>query len=452
MMPTDRIDRQLPSLLDELAQPRVPDYFDDLLGLTVRTRQRPAWVFPKRWIPMLEIARQPVVAQPPWRAFGLLLLLIGVVAAGLVLAATRPKPPPLFGPAGNGLIVMSRDGDILTTDPRTGVETVIVAGPETDRDPVWSQDGTKLLFRRDVPGVPGAGLVMTARANGTGVKQLTPEPMTALTASDMGPTFAHALHYSLSLDATRVAIVATVKGIPALFIGDTDGQGLTRMDLPAIPFGAWFDPTGKKILFVGAQGFDGYYSGLYSIGVDGSNPVTLVEPQLDAQVWSRAYWSPDGTRIAYARRVPGFTAGEDGRRSPIRHDLRVHVIGADGTGDVVVGHKDGAWWEAPHGWSPDGQSILIERSLYPDSETEYLDFGAAIIDPDARRADVDMEFAWKYEWDGAWSPDGTSILVTPDGENGERVQQQLWDARTGKATQVYWTGTSFPSWQRVGLP
>ena len=101
-------------------------------------------------------------------------LLVAALAAGLALAAAQPKPPPLFGPAGNGLIVMSRDGDILTTDPRTGVETVIVAGPETDRDPVWSQDGTMVLFRRDVPGVPGAGLVMTARANGTGLKQLTP--------------------------------------------------------------------------------------------------------------------------------------------------------------------------------------------------------------------------------------------------------------------------------------
>ena len=85
-----------------------------------------------------------------------LLLLLGALATSLLLAATRPKPPPLFGPAGNGLVVMSRDGDIITTDPRTGVETVIVAGPETDRDPVWSQDGTKVLFRRDAPGVPGA--------------------------------------------------------------------------------------------------------------------------------------------------------------------------------------------------------------------------------------------------------------------------------------------------------
>jgi hypothetical protein len=451
-MQTDLLERHIPHLLDELADEHVPDYYHDLFSQTARTRQRPAWTIPERWLPMLEIARQPVVAQPPWRAFGLLLLLLGLIAAGLVLAATQPKPPPPFGPAGNGLIVMSRDGDILTTDPRTGVETVIVAGPETDRDPVWSQDGTKVLFRRDAPGVPGAGLVMTARADGTGLKQLTPEPMTGLTASDMSPTFAHALHYSLSPDGTTVAIVSTVKGIPGLFVGGADGQDLRRIDLPAIPLGAWFDPTGTVILYVGAQGFDGYYSGLYSIGVDGSNPRTIVEPQLDAQVWSRAYWSPDGTRIAYARRVPGFTAGEDGRLSPIRHDLRVRVIGADGTGDVEVGHKDGAWWEAPHGWSPDGQSILIERSIYPDSETEFLPFGAAIIDVNGRLADVDMEFTSKYEWDGTWSPDGTSILVTPDGEDGKVVQQQLWDARTGKATQVPWTGTSFPSWQRVGLP
>src|SRR3954452_6348931 len=106
MMSADRMDRDLPVLLEELASPRVPDYFDDILGLTARTRQRPAWVFLQRWFPMLEFARQPVVAQPPWRAFGLLLLLVGLMAAGLVLAATRPKQPPLFGPAGNGLIVM----------------------------------------------------------------------------------------------------------------------------------------------------------------------------------------------------------------------------------------------------------------------------------------------------------------------------------------------------------
>lgn len=451
-MSTDRLELDLPSRLDDLARPQTPDYVDDLFWQTAHTSQRPAWTFLERWLPMLEIARQPVAAQAPWRPIAILVLLIGALAAGLLLASAQPKPPPPFGPAGNGLIVLSQDGDILTIDPRTGATVAIVTGPEIDRDPVWSQDGTKVLFRRDAPDVPGAGLVMTARANGTGLKQLTPEPMTGLTASEMSPGFAHALHYSLSPDASRVAIVATVKGIPALFVGDTDGQDIKRLDLPAIPLGAWFDPTGTVILYVGAQGFDGYYSGLYTIGVDGSHPRTIVEPHLDAQVWSRAYWSPDGTRIAYARRVPGFTAGEDGRLSPIRHDLRVHVIAANGTGDIEVGHTDGTWWEAPHGWSPDGQSILIERSLYPDSATELLPYGAAIIDVNGRLDDVVPEFTSQYEWDGTWSPDGTSILVTPDGSDGELVQQQLWDARSGKATQVPWTGTSFPSWQRIGLP
>ena len=81
--------------------------------------------------------------------------------------------------------------------------------------------------------------------------------------------------------------------------------------------------------------------------------------------------------------------------------------------------------------------------------TGFLPFGAAIIDVHGRRADVEMEFTSKYEWDGTWSPDGMSILVTPDGADGKVVQQQLWDARSGKATQAPWTGTSFPAWQRV---
>ena len=63
MMPTDRFERQLPDAPRPSSRtPRTPDYFDDLLGQTARTSQRPAWTFLERWLPMLEIARQPVVA------------------------------------------------------------------------------------------------------------------------------------------------------------------------------------------------------------------------------------------------------------------------------------------------------------------------------------------------------------------------------------------------------
>ena len=39
----ERIEPRLPELLADLAPARVPDYFDDLLLATARTRQRPAW-------------------------------------------------------------------------------------------------------------------------------------------------------------------------------------------------------------------------------------------------------------------------------------------------------------------------------------------------------------------------------------------------------------------------
>ena len=77
MRSIDRFDTRLPQLLDELSQPRTPDWFDDFVGLTARTRQRPAWTLPERWLSMTEIARQPVLApRLPLRsvAIGLLIL------------------------------------------------------------------------------------------------------------------------------------------------------------------------------------------------------------------------------------------------------------------------------------------------------------------------------------------------------------------------------------------
>ena len=129
MMSTGRFERRLPVLLENLAEPQTPDYYDDLFWQTAHTSQRSAWTIRERWLPMLRdrsTARRASDAlarhRPP-------LLLIGALAAGLVLAGARQKPPPLTGPAGNGLVALSRDGDILTFDPRTGVASVVI-GPD----------------------------------------------------------------------------------------------------------------------------------------------------------------------------------------------------------------------------------------------------------------------------------------------------------------------------------
>ena len=66
-----RIERNLPAILEDLSMAPVPDYLDDVFGQTGRIRQRPAWTFPGRWLPMADIARVRAYAPaPPWRRAG----------------------------------------------------------------------------------------------------------------------------------------------------------------------------------------------------------------------------------------------------------------------------------------------------------------------------------------------------------------------------------------------
>jgi hypothetical protein len=424
-MQTDMLERHLPHLLEALADEQTPEYYDDLFWQTAHTSQRSAWTIRERWLPMLEIARQPLVPHLPWRPVAVLAVLVAVLTASLLLAGARPKPPPLTGPAGNGLVAFSRDGDILTFDPRTGATAVAVTGPDVDGDPIWSPDGTRLLFPRDVVGQPGATFLMSARANGTGLRQLTPEPMTNLSSFEM------------STDGRTVLLTADVKGIPALFVTGADGGTLTRLETRSIPLSAALDPTGTQVLVLGAQGIDGAYSGLYVIGVDGSALRALVEPRVDAPLDFWARWSPDGSHIAYSRWEP----------SALRKDLRVHVIAADGTGDRIVGHKDGAWLEAFHGWSPDGTRLTIERNVPGDPPDQA--FQPVIVSVDGTTPEVLPAFESPRLWLDEWSPDGSTIQVRPEDEGGVAQAQQLWDARTGAANPAPWNATSYPAWQRV---
>ena len=96
----DRVEPRIPELMDDLAPARVPDYFDDLLRQTARTRQRPAWISLGRWLPMGVIARGDTLGQVPWRPIAIAAMLIAAAATTLVLIAgsQRRLPPAPFGP------------------------------------------------------------------------------------------------------------------------------------------------------------------------------------------------------------------------------------------------------------------------------------------------------------------------------------------------------------------
>src|SRR4029450_3159948 len=107
--------------LDEQAGRGMPGYLDETLTQAIRPRQRPAWSSLERWLPMDLSARRSMFALTnSMRPIALLLLIALLIAVVVALAAGARKPLPApFGPARNGDLVTSRDGDIYLIDRAT---------------------------------------------------------------------------------------------------------------------------------------------------------------------------------------------------------------------------------------------------------------------------------------------------------------------------------------------
>jgi hypothetical protein len=183
---------------------------------------------------------------------------------------------------------------------------------------------------------------------------------------------------------------------------------------------------------------DWSYSGMYLIDVDGKNLTTLVPPAMYAPMEGPARWSPDGSLIAYGRWEPNQS----------RVQSRVHVIAADGTSDRIVGHLEGVWYEALHGWSPDGRRISIERSTAAEN-SPGLASEPVIVALDGVMPDLTVGFQTKDGWHDEWSPDGTAIQVQPMDGDGNGLQQLLWNTANGTSHPAPWAADSYPAWQRV---
>ncbi len=148
MSANDRFERRLPVILDSLAPTRAPEYFDDILGQVDRTRQRPGWTFPERWLPVSALTnRLAVTPRIPMRAaIAVLLLIVGLVVGALLIAGSRQRVPPPFGPAANGQIMfIDEAGAIRSGNPVDGTSSIIVAG-SGNRLPIMSPDGTRLAY------------------------------------------------------------------------------------------------------------------------------------------------------------------------------------------------------------------------------------------------------------------------------------------------------------------
>jgi Tol biopolymer transport system component len=376
--------------------------------------------------------RSVPAARVPLRQLAILGLLVALVAAALAayVGSQRHIPAP-FGPARNGLIAYAADGDIFTTDPLTGQTHSIVTGPEVDRRPMFSRDGTHLAFFRSTDPTAAAFALVVTKADGSDPRLVSDAAFSNDDYFEWAPDGSYIMvsaasgtltRYDASGSAAPVGVADHVRFVPGSFRPPDGKEMLVQPD----------DPTGLTLTVLNADGTGS--RPILHIALGDSTPNDLQE----------FHWSPDGTRIVFAR----APKGDQGQ-------LRGFVMHADGT-DVrqLAIEPSGAWFEVDMNWSPDSSKIAFNRwRQNPAGSWDIKPIG--IVSADGGSV---MDAGPTPVSDGAafdWSPDGKSIVSIP----GTVLQYPVSPMKSGKPTlidpvdgsarQADWLVGSAATWQRL---
>ena len=440
-MSSKTFSRELDDWLDDQAGTAMPDYLADVLARTSQTTQRrtPALARLARRLPFAHMGRLRAtdrsytmqtsfngatrsLAMPLAAALAVFVVVGGLLVAanssrlniGGPPAAVDPLPAPAFGRAVNGAVAYASAGDIYTADPVTGASRVLVGGPEADRDPQWSRDGTLLAFERRSEGASGSS-IMVVNADGTGLRSITREPI-ALSLGEGAPAF--------SPDGTTVMFIASGH----VHLARTDGSGVRELR-PVVEQAVFRPPDGRQIALSS-------YGSLLIAEADGTGYEFVVRAETDVYA-ARPKWSPDGSQLAYAQWRPN--SGDISARAYVMNV-------ADGSTRLIDPTLDAAWDGLPV-WSNDGSRVVTIRGYTPDYENVVaaivpLDGGPAV--ESERGLALAAECCARIEW----APDDSAVLWTPMDGSAKPMQQLTIDAATGAVRPTLWASTSDPAWQR----
>lgn len=384
MNPRDDVDLRIADLLHELAPARTPDYLDELRGSVTRRRQRPAWSFASRWLPIdptpFQLAGVRRVAL-----LGLTILVLAGLVVGAFVGSQRRLPPP-FGSAANGLIAFDDGTRILLSDGRGGPPQAWAGAAHGSR-PAFSPDGTKLAFLREY--VAGTALEFADAGGANSRTILERDPAVRGRILPELPVWAP--------DSWHLAVTVLVGDAPndhaEIWIVDTEtGRRSTLLPKPlfAAAYPAW-SPDGSRIAFLGEPDGSGT-SYLYVARLDGSGLLRISNRESSAATgyFQQPRWAPDGRHVAVHYGDPR-TTGRD-----------ILLLATEDLEETAIAHTTRD--EAQPAWSPDGTRLAFWRS------TDGPDFQIVVIDVATRR-ETPLDFRSPLADILSWSPDGASIVA-----------------------------------------
>jgi Tol biopolymer transport system component len=180
---------------------------------------------------------------------------------------------------------------------------------------------------------------------------------------------------------------SAANGIPGLFVINTDGTGVVDLtaDQTDNESAAAWSPDGTQIAFkrrvIATNETD-----IYKMDADGSAVVRLTTDGLNH---NHPAWSPDGARIV-------FQSARDGGQSEI------YVMNADGSGQTRL--TNNAYQDSLPQWSPDGAKIAFQADVDSSGVQEIL-----LMNPDGT-GQTNITNNAVFDGDPDWSPDGTRLV------------------------------------------
>jgi len=406
---------------------------DRALAATRPIRQRPAWVFPRTWLP------SPMADVRVNRRVQVLIVAALTIAALLALVTAFGGAFRRTNPLGEqGRAIAYQEGPAIFAAWPDGSHRVPLSGDVPfARLPVFSPDGQRLAFVAPPSAETLSGRLMVVPVDGSG-PAIDVSHAIEVVASDVP-------QISWSPDSTQIAFSGLADGVATIFVATSDGGAAPRPILDAsvdrdLP--TW-SPDGEWIGFR-EKDPDGLHIRLRMTRLDGSEAQDVNQVIAEDAVLSKLRWIS----------ATGGDPGEPGSTRPMSYWWSPG-FGSDASAyvDRRFGYSGQPWTGTPSGftdfgipWSPDGEQVVV----LTQSE-------GVIVAEDAGRLKGAPDF-YNNGYDGQlrslghvaacwvdWAPDGTSLYGgSPDGCEGVVV---IPLSNPGAAVRVPGSTAGVASWQ-----